>query len=142
MFILDTNILSALMRREPDPPVQRWLDGQAEDLLFTTAIAEAEILAGIALLADGARRRALAAAAEAIFADDFEGRVLAFDTDAAAHYADIFAARRRAGRPIATLDAMIAAIARARGAAVVTLDQDGFEDCGLTVVDPWREAAA
>jgi hypothetical protein len=138
MFVLDTNILSAIMSAQPAPEVAAWIAGQPEEALFTTTICQAEILAGLAVMPEGRRRLALETAAQAIFTDDFDGRVLSFDTAAAAAYADIFAARRRAGRPTAPLDLMIAAVARARGASVVTRDIGGFEDCGVPLVDPWR----
>jgi predicted nucleic acid-binding protein len=137
MFILDTNILSAMMSLRPSPEVAAWVDGQPEDLLFTTSISQAEILSGLAIMAEGRRRRDLEAAATAIFTDEFEGRVLPFDLEAAVAYADIFAARRRAGRPTATLDLMIASVARSHGASVVTRDIAGFECCGLALIDPW-----
>ena len=140
MFILDTNILSAIMGATPVPEVAAWIEGQPAELLFTASVCAAEILAGIAVMPDGRRRRALEAAASAMFAEDFEGRVLPFDTEAAAAYADIFAARRHAGRPIATLDLMIAAVARAKGASVVTRDSSGFEACGVPVINPWAAA--
>src|SRR5215470_7002688 len=101
---------------------------------FTTTICQAEILAGLAVMPDGRRRVALETAARAIFADDFNGRVLPFDTAAAAAYADIFAARRRAGYPTTPLDLMIAAVAQANGASVVTRDVGGFEGCGVPVI--------
>jgi len=135
MFVLDTNILSAMMSARPSPEVALWIAGQPGDALFTTTICQAEILAGLAVMPEGRRRVALETAAQAIFADDFNGRVLPFD---AAAYADIFAARRRAGRPTAPLDLMIAAVARANGAGVVTRDIGGFEGCGVPLVDPWR----
>lgn len=141
MFILDTNVLSAIMSAQPSPEVAAWIAGQAEDALFTTTICQAEILAGLAVMPEGRRRDALETAAQAIFADDFNGRVLPFDTAAAAVYADIFAARRRAGRPTAPLDLMIAAIARANGAGVVTRDIGGFETCGVPLVDPWQASS-
>ena len=105
--------------------------------LFTTTICQAEILAGLADMPEGRRRAALETAAQAIFADDINGRVLPFDAAAAAAYADIFTACRTAGRPTA-LDLMIAAVARANGAGVVTRDIGGFEDCGIPLVDPWQ----
>jgi predicted nucleic acid-binding protein len=140
MFVLDTNILSAIMGAQPVPEVAAWIAGQPEHLLFTAAVCQAEILSGLAVMAEGRRRLALEAAARAIFTDDFEGRVLPFDTVAAAAYADIFAARRRAGRPAAPLDLMIAAVARAKGASVVTRDISGFEDCGVPLINPWETA--
>src|SRR5271166_197338 len=138
MFVLDTNILSAIMSARPSPEVAGWIAGQPEDALFTTTICQAEILAGLALMPKGRRRVALETAARAIFTDDFNGRVLPFDTAAAAAYADIFAARRRASRPTAPLDLMIAAVAYANNAAVVTRDTGGFEDCGVPLIDPWQ----
>jgi len=141
MFVLDTNILSAIMSTGPSPEVAAWIAGQPEDVLFTTTICQAEILAGLAVMPEGRRRLTLETAARAIFADDFGGRVLPFDTTAAAAYADIFAARRRAGRPTAPLDLMIAAVARARGASVVTRDISGFEDCGVLLVNPWQASS-
>jgi hypothetical protein len=88
-------------------------------------------------MADGRRRLNLEAAARVMFLEDFDGRVLPFDTKAAVAYANMFAARRRAGRPAATLDLMIASVAQSNGASVVTRDVSGFEGCGVTLVNPW-----
>ena len=137
MFVLDTNILSAMMKLGPEPEVAAWMAGQDEALLFTTTISFAVIFAGLAVMADGRRRRALEDAARVMF-DEFDGRVLPFDLAAASAYAELFAARRRAGRPTATLDLMIAAIARCHDACVVTRDIGGFEECGLTLINPWE----
>ena len=138
MFVLDTTILSAIMSAQPSPTVAAWIAGQPENTLFTTTICQAEILAGLAVMPKGRRRVALETAAQAIFADDFNGRVLAFDAAAAAAYADIFAARQRAGRPTAPLDLMIAAIARANGAGVVTRGIRGFETAAFRLSTPGR----
>ena len=138
MFVLDTNALSAIMGSRPVPEVAAWVAAQPEELLFTTAVCQAEILAGIEILPDGRRRRALEAAARAIFADDFDGRILPFDQTAAGLYAELFAARKQAGRPTATANLMIAAVARANGASMVTDDISGFEECGLTLINPWE----
>jgi predicted nucleic acid-binding protein len=140
MFVLDTNILSVMMRSPLVPEVAAWIAGQPEELLYTTAVCQAEVLAGIEILPDGRRRAALERAARAMFADDFDGRILPFDSEAAAAYANIFAARKSAGRPTAPHDLMIAAIARANGASMVTRDTGGFEGCGLTLVNPWEAA--
>ncbi|WP_159014026.1 PIN domain-containing protein [Acidisoma sp. S159] len=142
MFVLDTNILSAIMGSRPVPEVAAWIAGQPEDLLFTATVCQAEVLSALAVMPVGRRRLALEAAARAIFTEDFDGRVLPFDAAAAAAYADIFAARRRAGRPAAPLDLMIAAVARAKGAAVVTRDTSGFEDCGVPLINPWQASRA
>jgi predicted nucleic acid-binding protein len=141
VFVLDTNILSAMMSARPSPRLAAWIAGQPEDALFTTTICQAEILASLAVMPQGRRCVALETAARAIFADDFNGRVLPFDAAAAAAYADILAARRRAARPPAPLDLMIAAVARANGAGVVTRDIGGFEDCGVPLVDPWQASS-
>jgi toxin FitB len=138
MFVLDTNILSAIMGSRPAPEVAAWIAGQPEDLLFTATVCQAEVLSGLTVMPEGRRRLTLEAAARAIFEEDFDGRVLPFDTAAAAAYADIFAARRRDGRPAAPLNLMIAAVARAKGAAVVTRDTSGFEDCGVPLINPWQ----
>ena len=137
MFILDTNVLSAMMAARPAPEVAAWIASVPDDALFTTTISQAEILSGLAIMPEGRRRLALEDAARAIFLEDFAGRVLAFDAAAVA-YAGIFAARRGSGRATAPLDLMIAAIARVHDARVVTRDGGGFEGCGVAVVDPWQ----
>lgn len=136
MFVLDTNILSAMMRIASMPELEAWIAGQPEEALFTAAVCQAEILAGIEILPDGRRRRELEIAARAMFQDDFDNRILPFDGKAAAAYAYILAMRKRAGRPTAPLDLMIAATARANNASLVTRDTSGFEGRGLTLVNP------
>ncbi|MCC6470725.1 MAG: type II toxin-antitoxin system VapC family toxin [Alphaproteobacteria bacterium] len=140
MIVLDTNVLSEAMRPKPDASVARWLEAAPPASLFTTAISEAELLYGAGLLAAGRRRQALEQALRQLFASDFAGRVLAFDAAAAQAFAAIAVARRRAGRPIATLDAQIAAIARAHGAAVATRNLADFDGCGVEVINPWAGA--
>jgi predicted nucleic acid-binding protein len=137
MFMLDTNVLSAIMGSRPVPEVAAWVAAQPEELLFTASVCQAEVLAGIEILPDGHRRRTLEVAAQGIFADDFDGRVLPFDENAAKAYAVIFAARKRAGRTTATTDLMIAAISRAQGATMVTRNTAEFEGCGLSIINPW-----
>jgi predicted nucleic acid-binding protein len=138
MIILDTNVLSELMRPAPAEGVVAWTASQAPTSLYTTSITQAEVLHGIMLLPAGRRRTSLEAAATALFAEDFEGRILGFGADAAPFYARIAAGRRRAGRPISHFDAQIAAIARSTGAAVATRNMDDFDGCGVSVVDPWK----
>ncbi len=139
MIVLDTNVLSELLRPEPEPRVMTWLDEQPRASIFTSAVTQGEILYGIRLLPDGQRRRKLWDAAVAIFTEDFSGHVLNFDGDAAGHYAEIGASRRAAGRPISQFDAVIAAITRSRGAALATRNSKDFEECGIQVVNPWVE---
>jgi toxin FitB len=138
LIILDTNVLSEMMRREPDPTVAAWFSARVATGLFTTTITQAEILYGIALLASAGRGSRLIGAAREMFASDFAGRILSFDQAAAQAYADIAAARRRAGQPIAQFDAQIAAIARSRDASVASRNIADFEGCGISLIDPSR----
>ncbi len=138
MHVFDTNVLSEIMRAEPDAAVAAWLRACPVEAMYTTVISQTEILYGVRRLPDGGRRVRLAAAAHAMFAQTFAARVLPFDGAAAEACADIRAARARIGRPIATEDAMIAAVARRVGASVVTRDAGGFAGCGVLVVDPWE----
>jgi predicted nucleic acid-binding protein len=140
VIVLDTNVLSELMRGQPAAVVFDWVAAQQRTTLYTTSVNKAEILYGIAALPEGRRRPVLASTAEAMFADDFAGRVLPFDAEATVYYAEIVATRRREGRPIEALDAQIAATARAAGAELATRDIDGFAGCRLVLVNPWAAA--
>lgn len=138
MILLDTNVLSELMKPRPSEAVTGWLDAQHALSVYTSSITQAEILHGLTLLPAGRRRASLEAAVETMFSATFGGRVLAFDSDAAIAYARIAARRRRIGRPISQADAQIAAIALSRGASLATRDSSGFEGCEITLVDPWK----
>lgn len=137
MIILDTNIVSELMRSEPEPLVEAWLSDQVGADVYLTAITEAELLYGVAVMPAGQRREALSEAISGLLREDFRARILPFDSPAAAAYAVIATARRAAGRPISQSDCQIAAIARSRGAAVATRNARDFEGCGIDVIDPW-----
>ena len=137
MIVLDTNVVSELMKAAPSAAVAAWIADQPATTLYTTSITQAEILHGILLLPAGKRRGALEAAAEAMFDEDFSGRVLPFGAEAARAYAQIAAQRRHAGRPISHFDAQIAAVARSARAAVATRNVSDYEGCGITVVNPW-----
>ena len=137
MFILDTNVLSTVIAAQPAPPVAAWMLAQPSKLLFTASVCQAEILAGIAVMLHGRRRESLETAARTMFENDFADRELPFDREAAIAYGDLFAARRRLGRPGSTADLMIASIARTKAASIVTHDTGDFEHCGLTLIDPW-----
>lgn len=128
------------MKPRPETALATWMRAQPLPSLFTAAMCQAEILAGIAVLPDGRRRAELAAMAGAIFEQDFSGRVLPFDARAAASYAELFAARRQLGRPIETQDLIVAAVTHAHRAAIVTRDAGGFEGYGLTIINPWQDA--
>jgi hypothetical protein len=106
--------------------------------LFTTAITVAEVLYGVEALPPGKRRTSLLATVEKMFGQQFPGRILPFDEDAARAFAAIIASRNAAGRPISQFDAMIAAIARTHRATVATRNIADFEHCGLQLVDPWK----
>ena len=137
MFLLDTNVLSEMMAVAPAHQVAAWISAYPLGSLCTASVCQAEILAGLAVMPDGRRRSALEAAAHAMFQEEFDGRVLVFDTRAAAAYAALFAARRRSGKPVATIDLMVASIARVHGASVVTRNVADFDGVGLDVINPW-----
>ena len=139
-LLLDTNVVSELLRPSPDRAVEMWVGKRPATDLYFSAVGEAELRYGIAILPPGRRRDALALAIEAILREDLDGRILPFDRAAAREYADIAAARRSAGRPIAPTDCQIAAIARSRAMAVVTRNVRDFDDTGSEVVDPWVAA--
>jgi len=138
VIVLDTNVLSELMRPAPSPEVARWATAQNPVQLFTTTITEAEIFYGIELVSRGKRRDALLAAAEALFNDTFANRVLGFDGPAARAYGRIVAHRRGLGRPIAHADAQIAAIAHEHDASLATRNVNHFEACGVRLINPWQ----
>ncbi len=137
MIVLDTNVLSEMMRASPDTAFARWMQSLRPAEQFTTAVSEAEILYGLAVLPPGRRQNILVHAADAVFGT-LKGRILAFDSAAARAFADIGAARRQSGHPIGEADAQIAAIARVHGAGVATRDVADFAGCGVRVVSPWN----
>jgi toxin FitB len=138
MIVLDTNVLSETLRPRPADSVKQWMASKAAALLYTTAINQAEILYGIAILPAGRRRLALQEMAEIIFAQAFRERVLPFDSAAAISFPQIASMRRRSGRAISDADAQIAAIAHSRGAAIATRNTTDFADCGVEVIIPWE----
>ncbi len=139
MIILDTNVVSELMRPVPSSNVVEWVAGQVAPNLYLSAISEAELRYGVEVLPAGERRSRLLAEVEGMLEEDFAGRILPFDSAAAQAYPMIAAARRAAGHPINHADCQIAAIARSRGASVATRDIDDFEGSGIEVINPWAE---
>jgi toxin FitB len=137
VIVLDTNVISELMRRRPAARVVDWIDGQATQTLAITSITVAELLYGVARLRQSKRRADLSVAIGLLVHEDFAGRVLAFDTAAAEHYAGIVATRERRGRPISTADAQIAAICRSHDATLATRNVRDFDAVEITVLDPW-----
>ena len=139
MIVLDTNVLSEVLRPAPQARVLDWLQDQPRASLFTTTITRAEILYGIRSLPKGKRRDGLWDAAMKIFDVDLAGQVLTFDSVAADEFAQLSASRCAAGRPITQFDALIAGIARSRGAKLATRNVSDFEECGIAVIDPWKD---
>jgi toxin FitB len=140
MILLDTNVLSEVMRREPSAIVLRWLDAQPVEQMWVCAISRAEIFLGITLLPEGKRRDDLRLAALGMFSEDFNNRCLSFDAFAADAYAEIVTERRRQGRPISAEDAQIAAICCVHGMAIATRNTSDFVAIsGLEIVNPWLE---
>jgi predicted nucleic acid-binding protein len=137
VIVLDTNVLSELVRPVPDAVVARWFAAQDLKTVFTTAISRAEILYGLEIAPIGKRRTQLDAALTKLFEQVFPGRVLPFDEHSAQMYAKIFAGREAIGHPISDFDCMIAAICRSRGAELATRNIKDFEHCGIRVFDPW-----
>ena len=137
MIVFDTNVISEFMKDNPNQMVLDWFDAQSTNDLFVTTVTEAEILTGIALLPDGRRKNNLLEFADNIFTSLFIGRILVFDSNAANIYAEIFAQRYAAGRPISQADCQIAAIARSHEAAVATRNITDFEGIDVELINPW-----
>lgn len=137
MILLDTNVVSAFMQRDVDPAILAWLDSLPPESVWTTSITVLEVKMGLELLASGRRRVTLEDAFTRMLEDDFEGRVVPFDTGAALAAGRIGAERRRAGRPVEVRDLQIAGIAVARRATVATRNIRHFDGLGPPLVDPW-----
>lgn len=138
MTVIDTNVVSEMMRPVPETVVLGWFNRQLTEDLRVTAITMAEILYGIEILPAGKRRGTLQAGAERMFGVAFAGYVLAFDDMAALSFSLIVASRRKQGKPISEFDAQIAAIARAHDATLATRNTADFEGCGVRLVNPWE----
>ncbi len=138
--LLDTNVLSELLRPRPAPSVLTWFAQRAADEHFVSTVTIAEMMLGARLLPAGKRRQQLEQALQAMFGEDFAGRIWPFDAAAAAAYVDIVAQRRSSGRPISQFDAQIAAIALSRRASLATRNVADFDACGVTLIDPWSAA--
>lgn len=138
MLVLDTNVISELFRPQPDPKVMAWIGQLSGEDLFTTAVTRGELLFGLYCMPDGRRRSDLLQKLVLLFEQQLAGHVLSYDGDAADAHAKFAAARRAQGRPVAMPDAMIAGIARSRGATLATRNARDFEGCGVTLIDPWH----
>ena len=138
--LLDTNVVSELIRKAPDPAVETWAAGHALEDLFFSAVGEAKLRYGAAILPAGRRRESLVSDIERMLSDAFDGRVLPFDSRAARAYAGIAAMRRSAGRTVPPADCQVAAITRSRGMAVATRNVRDFDDIDIEIVNPWTAA--
>jgi toxin FitB len=139
VFLLDTNVVSELMRPLPSSQVLDWIARQAADDLFLSTVSEAELRLGVMLVAEGKRRDAIAKAVEAMLEEDFDGRILAFDRTAARVYPVIVGSRHQLGRPISAFDAQIASIAVSVDFTLVTRNVKDFEQTGVRLIDPWLD---
>lgn len=142
MIVLDTNVLSELMLPAPTPAVLDWVDAQQPSEVWITAVTAAELRAGVAVLPAGRRRSAVSRRVEQLLTRTFADAVLPFDVDATAHYAEVVAARRRAGRPVSALDAQIAAICRQHDVSLATRNVRDFAATGVEVINPWSAGRA
>lgn len=140
MIIIDTCVISELLRPAPEPAVEAWLGEQDGLSIYLTAISEAELRYGVAIMTNGKRRDDLGNAIDLILRDDMAGRILLFDSAAARAFADIAATRRSAGKASSKADCQIAAIARVHSAAVATCNTPDFEGCGIDLINPWTAA--
>lgn len=138
MIVLDTNVVSELMRKKPQPRVLDWLRRQNTVHLHLTALTVAEIRRGLALLPDGQRKRNLEYAFKAFLEKGFSGRILSFTSETSTIYAPIYRARFQAGLAVGEIDLLIAAVAKEHGAALATRNTSDFESCGLRLINPWR----
>lgn len=137
MIVVDTNVISEPLRSAHDEGVREWLNRQAPETLYLSAITVAELMLGVELLPDGRRKDDLRSAVESVVADTFVGRVLDFDSGVAMTYASLVAHARRQGIAVSVADGQIAATASHHGFAVATRDVQPFEAVGLTVINPW-----
>ncbi len=140
MIIIDTNVISDLMRPNPEPAVEAWLGAQDGLGIFLTAISEAELRYGVAVMAAGKRRDLLEEAIDRFLRDDMAGRILPFDSAAAHAYAVIASTQSRVGKPISQADCQIAAIAQVHNAPVATCNTADFEGCEIDLINPWTAA--
>ena len=140
MLVVDTNVLSELMRPKPNPAITAWVAARATSTIHLTAVSEAELRFGLAIMPPGRQRDGLAEGLERMLRTGFANRILPFDSAAASAYAEIAASRRAIGEPMPEADCRIAAIARARGMALVTRNLRDFAGAGIEVISPWTHA--
>lgn len=138
MIVLDTNVLSEILRPSPAREVMAWMATQSNTSIFTTTITMGELLYGVQLMPDGQRKSELFAAVHGIFDQDLAGQILSFDRAGADAFGRIASSRKLAGQPISQFDAMIAAITQSRGATLATRNIKDFGNCGIDLINPWN----
>jgi predicted nucleic acid-binding protein len=139
MIIVDTNIVTEVMKDSPTQAVVSWLNDQETSTLFLTSITIGEVRYGLRIMPQGRRRLRLEQGFERILAEAFAGRILPFDEEAARHYGDVMGRRKEIGRPVGVLDGQIASIARANGCAVATRNVKHFVECGIEIINPFDD---
>lgn len=137
MIVLDTNVVSELLRPAADPDVLRWLDAQPPDTLYLCSVVTGELLYGVARLPDGRRKQRVAQALQSVIHEDFNLRVLSFDLEASMIYADFAARRESQGQPISMADAQIAATCLRYDATLASRNVRDFEGLSLALINPW-----
>ena|ERR1700722_3644517 len=142
MILLDTNVVSELMRPKPDGNVEAWFGSQPGAGLFLSSVTEAELRVGVALMPSGRKREKLTESLVAMLTEEFAERIIPFDSSAAIAFATIAADRYRTGRPMGQFDALIAAVAQSRGASLATRNTTDFQDCGIEIINPWNIGGA
>lgn len=137
MIVLDTNVLSECLKSQPEPQVLAWLSAQPKSTVFTSAVTMSEMMYGVHAMPCGTRQQQLLLAMESIFKEDFAGRVLSYDTNAALRFAPLAARRKQMGQPMSQFDAMIAAICLSHQATLATRNSKDFVGCGIELINPW-----
>jgi hypothetical protein len=137
VILLDTNVMSEVMRPAPESTVLEWLNDSDSAQLFLSTVTIAEICYGLSILPEGHRRRDIGARFEDFIGRGFRHRILTFDYQAAVTYGEIMGRRKERGRPMSVLDGQIAAIAKSRGLRIATRNTPDFVDCGLELINPW-----
>jgi len=140
MILLDTKVISEIMRARPDPTVRTWFRALPRREFWTASVVIAELFSGVDLMPAGRKQTELRGLVEAMIAEDLRGQILAFDLSAARQYGQILSYREEIGRPIKEMDALLAATAKAHGATMATRNIPDFEHCGIALVNPWQSA--
>jgi len=139
MIIFDTNVISELLKPSPNKAVIAWIESLSRQMIFTTTITKSELMYGVFILPEGKNKLEKLHDLRDILDNDFNGKILSFDGDAADVFAEIASARRFLGKPISQFDAMMAAITKSRGARLATRNTKDFEECGIDIINPWSE---